>query len=52
MDEKNGFLEVPLSILRKFNGVRPGGGTGRRKGLKIPRELYPVPVRFRPRAPF
>lgn len=29
----------------------PGGGTGRRKGLKIPRDLTPVPVRFRPRAP-
>lgn len=29
----------------------PGGGTGRRKGLKIPREVTPVPVRFRPRAP-
>lgn len=30
----------------------PGGGTGRRKGLKIPRGATPVPVRFRPRAPF
>ncbi len=28
----------------------PGGGTGRRKGLKIPRAGTPVPVRFRPRA--
>ncbi len=32
--------------------VCPGGGTGRRKGLKIPREVTLVPVRFRPRAPF
>jgi hypothetical protein len=30
---------------------RPGGEIGRRKGLKIPRELNPVPVRLRPRAP-
>ncbi len=29
----------------------PGGGIGRRKGLKIPRSLI-VPVRFRLRAPF
>ena len=29
----------------------PGGGIGRRKGLKIPREVTPVPVRLRPRAP-
>jgi hypothetical protein len=29
----------------------PGGGIGRRKGLKIPRDLNPVPVRPRPRAP-
>ena len=28
----------------------PGGGTGRRKGLKIPRKVTFVPVRFRPRA--
>ena len=30
----------------------PGGGIGRRKGLKIPREVTLVPVRLRPRAPF
>jgi hypothetical protein len=29
----------------------PGGEIGRRKGLKIPRDLHPVPVRVRPRAP-
>ena len=29
----------------------PGGEIGRRKGLKIPRELNPMPVRVRPRAP-
>ncbi len=29
----------------------PGGEIGRRKGLKIPRELTPMPVRPRPRAP-
>lgn len=29
----------------------PGGGIGRRKGLKIPRGVTLVPVRFRPRAP-
>lgn len=29
----------------------PGGETGRRKGLKIPRGVTPVPVRLRPRAP-
>jgi CMP/dCMP kinase len=29
----------------------PGGEIGRRKGLKIPRDLNPMPVRFRPRAP-
>ena len=28
------------------------GGTGRRKGLKIPRAFTPVPVRFRLAAPF
>ena len=28
----------------------PGGGIGRRKGLKIPRKVTFVPVRFRPRA--
>ena len=27
------------------------GGTGRRTGLKILRDLPPVPVRFRPSAP-
>ena len=32
--------------------ICPGGGTGRRKGLKIPRDLNLVPVRFRPWAPF
>ena len=30
----------------------PGGGIGRRKGLKIPRKVTFVPVRFRPRANF
>ena len=30
----------------------PGGGIGRRKGLKIPRGVTPVPVRFWLRAPF
>ena len=30
----------------------PGGGIGRRKGLKIPRKVTFVPVRFRPRAIF
>ena len=30
---------------------RPGGETGRHKGLKIPRGETPVPVRFRSRAP-
>ena len=30
---------------------RPDGGTGRRKGLKIPRRVSGVPVRFRLRAP-
>src|SRR3990167_11076355 len=29
----------------------PGGGIGRRKGLKIPRWVTDVPVRLRPRAP-
>ena len=29
-----------------------GGGTGRRKGLKIPRRVISVPVRFRSPAPF
>ncbi len=29
-----------------------GGGTGRRKGLKIPRSVSSVPVRFRSSAPF
>ena len=33
------------------SGARPGGEIGRRKGLKIPRDLNPVPVRLRPRAP-
>ena len=32
-------------------GACRDGGTGRRKGLKIPRELYPVPVRLRLAAP-
>jgi hypothetical protein len=31
--------------------VRGGGGTGRRKGLKIPCPARDVPVRFRPSAP-
>ena len=30
--------------------LSPGGGIGRRKGLKIPRKVTFVPVRFRPRA--
>ena len=29
-----------------------GGGTGRRKGLKIPCPSRDVPVRFRPSAPY
>ncbi len=29
----------------------PGGEIGRRKGLKNPRGVSPVPVRLRPRAP-
>ena len=32
--------------------ICPGGETGRRKGLKIPRDKNPVPVRLRPWAPF
>ena len=44
----------PLSPVRFW--VSPplycrGGGTGRRKGLKIPRVVIPVPVRFRSAAP-
>jgi ferredoxin len=31
--------------------ICPGGGIGRRKGLKIPRRVTSVPVRFWPRAP-
>src|SRR5438034_616043 len=38
--------------LRHKSGACGRGGTGRRKGLKIPREEIPVPVRVRPSAPF
>lgn len=36
------------------NSVPPGrgGGTGRRRGLKIPRAVKSVPVRFRPSVPY
>lgn len=45
-------LVAGLTINRGLGrSLRPGGGIGRRKGLKIPRDLTPVPVRFRPRAP-
>ena len=35
----------------EHTGCRPGGETGRRTGLKIPRGESSVPVRFRSRAP-
>ena len=34
------------------SGARLSGGIGRRTGLKILRELNPVPVQVRPEAPF
>ena len=34
------------------SGARFSGGIGRRTGLKILRELNPVPVQVRPEAPF
>lgn len=40
---------IPTSA---FFYICPGGGIGRRKGLKIPRGATLVPVRFWPRAPF
>ena len=40
-----------FSSLITYTSPSPGGGTGRRKGLKIPREAILVPVRLRPRAP-
>ena len=39
----------PKGEARYHSPARPGGGTGRRRGLKIPRAT--VPVRARPRAP-
>ena len=44
------ILHHPLSLIRHI--MCPSGGTGRRTGLKILRELNPVPVRFRSRAYF
>ena len=44
------ILHHPLSLIRHI--MCPSGGTGRRTGLKILRELNPVPVRFRSRAVF
>ena len=38
-------------IKENYEEYCPGGEIGRRKGLKIPRGLTPMPVRFRPRAP-
>ena len=45
-----GSNPVPPSIF-VFHIRRPGGGTGRRNGLKIRRPGTAVPVRVRPRAP-
>ena len=42
---------VSPPFLFSFLVVCRGGGTGRRKGLKIPRVVIPVPVRFRSAAP-
>ena len=40
------WASPPIQLFRR------GGGTGRRKGLKIPRRVISVPVRFRSPAPF
>ena len=47
-----GSIPASASIMLEDIYPCPGGGTGRRKGLKIPREVIPVPVRLRPRAPY
>ena len=39
-------------VLLKDKGACPSGGTGRRTGLKILRDLTLVPVQVRPWAPF
>ena len=39
-------------VLLKDEGACPSGGTGRRTGLKILRDLTLVPVQVRPWAPF
>ncbi len=43
---------IPASAFLYEFTPSPGGGIGRRKGLKIPRLVTIVPVRLRPRAPF
>jgi hypothetical protein len=48
----NPCTSVRLRAQPPFSITGPGGEIGRRKGLKIPRDLSPVPVRLRPRAPF
>ena len=45
-----GYTLIVLNILRL--SACPSGGTGRRTGLKILRDLNLVPVQVRPRAPF
>jgi ferredoxin len=45
------FILVMTQNLISTLFVSPGGGIGRRKGLKIPRGVTLVPVRLRPRAP-
>ena len=48
-----GSIPTPASeIRREVLSIHPclGGGIGRRKGLKIPRELNLVPVQLRLRA--
>ena len=54
-----GSIPTSASIFERHNAQlswalasqSPGGEIGRRKGLKIPRRVISVPVRFRPRAP-
>src|SRR5690554_2139657 len=47
----NPLSSVQVWVPPPFLLLCRGGGTGRRKGLKIPRALRPVPVRFRSSAP-
>ena len=44
-------MRYTQEVLWKRHGVCPSGGTGRRTGLKILRDLTLVPVQVRPWAP-